>query len=460
MRKMRGILLAAASVLLVGLAACADDSGGEYEYDADSAADCAPGEEYDDEFGVCYGYDEAAGDQYVPEQDNGDQYASEEDTGDQYVGEEDAGGEYEYEADSAADCAPGEEYDDAYGVCWGYEDAAAADEGNADGYVDADYPDEGYYETAEDCYDDEVYDPVDQLCYLADDADADYGSLFDDVFGAFSGDGETYQDLDEFGDNAIITYDVRGNEIVNPQKMSVSSDLEVYQNDADTHRSIWTYFANLVPQDQRTFVSKYSIFTDGQDNVMAAVAQDESDPEKWVLAVDIVDAANQQELTYSLIHEFGHLLTLNNEQVNINEDLFYQQDNEDLYNDAAASCPAYFVAEGCTRSSSYINSFYERFWTEFAEELSERESIQDEGDYQDAAYAFYQRYSDQFVTEYAATNPGEDIAESWTAFILQPKPTGSSIADQKTLFFYDYPELVRLRGQITSRAFSRLRVRP
>lgn len=64
------------------------------------------------------------------------------------------------------------------------------------------------------------------------------------------------------------------------------------------------------------------------------------------------------------------------------------------------------------------------------------------------------------MTDYAATNPGEDIAESWTAFILQPKPTGSTIADQKTLFFYDYPELVRLRGQITSRTFSRFRVRP
>jgi hypothetical protein len=57
-------------------------------------------------------------------------------------------------------------------------------------------------------------------------------------------------------------------------------------------------------------------------------------------------------------------------------------------------------------------------------------------------------YQDQFVTDYAPTSPVEDIAESWTFFVLSPKPELNSIANEKILFFYEYPELVELRTQI------------
>jgi hypothetical protein len=58
------------------------------------------------------------------------------------------------------------------------------------------------------------------------------------------------------------------------------------------------------------------------------------------------------------------------------------------------------------------------------------------------------------VTEYAASNPSEDLAESFTAFVLQEKPTKSTVgfihSDQKILFFYDFPELVEIRDFIRS----------
>jgi hypothetical protein len=47
-----------------------------------------------------------------------------------------------------------------------------------------------------------------------------------------------------------------------------------------------------------------------------------------------------------------------------------------------------------------------------------------------------------------AANPPEDIAESWTEFVLRPKPVGASIAEQKALFFYEFPELVQTRREI------------
>ena len=55
------------------------------------------------------------------------------------------------------------------------------------------------------------------------------------------------------------------------------------------------------------------------------------------------------------------------------------------------------------------------------------------------------------MTDYAVTSPEKDIAELWMFFILDPKPAGEPIAEQKILFFYDWPELARLRDVIIGR---------
>ena len=61
---------------------------------------------------------------------------------------------------------------------------------------------------------------------------------------------------------------------------------------------------------------------------------------------------------------------------------------------------------------------------------------------------FYYKYQDQFLTDYAATHPAEDIAESFSFFVFSEMPAGDTIAEQKILFFYNYPELVALRTNI------------
>jgi hypothetical protein len=331
---------------------------------------------------------------------------------------------------------------------WWYEDDYYAEE--------ADY---GYYELPEDCYEDEYYDYEDQLCYIDEEFDDDlltsFFGLVDEVLVSLEGgDFENYESL---GEEALVTYQIDGNLIVNPEEAAVSGDLLAYQEDTDAHQKIWVYYANLIPAEHRSDLTQFIIFTDGHDEVMAAVEQDYNDPEKWVLAVDIVDAGNPQELTYTLIHEFGHLLTLNASQVEPDEDIFKDPENDDLYEDAMAACPQYFPGEGCSAPTSYINLYFQRFWAEIHDEWDEINYIDDDDEYYDALDAFYYQYQDQFVTDYAATNPGEDIAESWTHFVLQPKPAGNSVSEQKVLFFYEFPELVELREKIVARTFSRLR---
>jgi hypothetical protein len=249
----------------------------------------------------------------------------------------------------------------------------------------------------------------------------------------------------------LVIYTVNGGQITDPNFETIPVDLKDEQEDLATQQQIWSYFAALIPEPNRQMVAYYSVLTDGKANLMAAVSQTKSDPTQWVLEVDITDSTDYANLTFTMVHEFGHLLTLNADQVPPNLAVFNNPDDKDIYIREVATCPNYFPGEGCSTSNSYINQFYQRFWSDIYAEWSQIDQIEDERDYYEKMIQFYAQYEDRFVSEYATTNPGEDIAESWAYFVLAPKPSGTTIADQKVLFFYEHPELVELRAQILSR---------
>jgi hypothetical protein len=128
--------------------------------------------------------------------------------------------------------------------------------------------------------------------------------------------------------------------------------------------------------------------------------------------------------------------------------IFRFPDNKTVYKQEKDACPQYFAGEGCSEPDSYMNEFFTRFWPYIYEEWEQIDLEEDE----DTRYAllrdFYEVHQDQFLSDYAATSPLEDIAESWTYFVLSPKPELTSIANEKILFFYEYPELIDLRTQI------------
>jgi hypothetical protein len=251
-------------------------------------------------------------------------------------------------------------------------------------------------------------------------------------------------------ESRLVTYTVQGNELTQPLYEAVPADLQDEQADSATQYAIWSYFSTMIPEQNREFLTEFSVLTDGKNNLLAAVAQSSQDPAHWRLEVDIADAHNYENLTFTLIHEFGHLLTLNERQVSPSAAVFNHPTDPDVAAQEAAMCSNFFVGEGCSRDDSYINQFYGRFWADKYDEWHKVETIGDDYHYYTRLSEFYEKYQDQFVTEYAATNPGEDIAESWTYFILTPKPQGSTIAEHKVLFFYEYPELVESRQAILS----------
>ncbi len=249
-------------------------------------------------------------------------------------------------------------------------------------------------------------------------------------------------------DIPLITYTVNGDQLIDPSLEAVPSNLKKYQSDVSSQQKAWKLFTTLVPADQRQIVAEYQVITDGTDNLLGIVEQTPNDPNKWILEIDIADVLDTKNLVFTLLHELGHLVTLNSTQVPPDLQVFDHPDNERIYEREAAACRYFFSGEGCSLPDSYLNTFFDKFWGGLYAEWHQIDNIQNDNKRQDKLDAFYKKYKDQFVDDYAVTDPNEDIAETWAFFLLSPRPPGNSIAEQKILFFYQYPELAQLRGRI------------
>jgi hypothetical protein len=256
----------------------------------------------------------------------------------------------------------------------------------------------------------------------------------------------------------LVTYVVQDDTLMQPKYEPVPEDLTGAQRDFARQHEAWHVFANLIPLENRQMVAQYNVFTDGFDNTLAAVDQISDDPTHWVLEIDIADLADKNLLTFTLIHEYAHILTLNATQMEPDQELVNDPYNPDLQIKKSAACPNYFTGMGCSHADAYINIFYKRFWTDINDEWEKTDALQydteDYTPYYKSLHQFYTAHQDQFVDDYAVTHPAEDIAESFTYFVFAPKPTGNSIKEQKIAFFYEYPELVRLRENILNRVCS------
>lgn len=226
--------------------------------------------------------------------------------------------------------------------------------------------------------------------------------------------------------------------------VSLSSDSlrgadEISKYDMDLYSKLWVDSKMLIPNDYLDNISKFEINTDGFENTMAHVTPENEDASKWRLAIDIRDAVDADknytdEFNNTVLHEFAHIMTLGKDQM-------MPERNE--------YSPNYTLEEGTLNKDSYLNQFYNKFWLDIIDEHSEIENMDiTEDEMYEKNIEFYEKYKDRFVSDYAATNPAEDIAETYRCFIMQPKPDGNSISENKILFMYQFKELVQHRNDI------------
>ncbi|MEO1290210.1 MAG: hypothetical protein AAFV93_20865 [Chloroflexota bacterium] len=229
-------------------------------------------------------------------------------------------------------------------------------------------------------------------------------------------------------------------------------ELTLISGDADElHEDLWILLIVLLPTDYvERYIVEYSVF-DSEDT-FAYVGELEED--RWEFGISVND---DPERALTIIHEFGHIVSLNNTQydtystiISDNEDPLTDDEYFDRLEEDIEACPTIAFEDGCAIAGSYIELFTEEFWTEEAVEQIVYMELDD------PAAVFFDENPDAFVTEYAATNPIEDFAESFSYFIGLDEddfPFDDAYEmDAKILWFEQFPELVDMRESIRGNA--------
>lgn len=188
------------------------------------------------------------------------------------------------------------------------------------------------------------------------------------------------------------------------------------------HAEVWERWVELVPADRRRPVTHFEAIVGVNDG---EVYPNDTSLRTWTLA--LADNDDRRVVDATILHELGHLVTISPGQLRPADGPRVE-----------ATCRTYFTGEGCALPSSVINGFVEAFWSE--RELASVGTV--------TTAERYRANRDGYVTEYAATNPSEDLAETFVDFMYYPKPLGTSLADRKVSFLWEYPVLVQLRTEI------------
>ncbi len=134
-----------------------------------------------------------------------------------------------------------------------------------------------------------------------------------------------------------------------------------------------------------------------------------------------------EETTALLVHEIGHIVSYDGvgaEGVT-----------------RASNCHSYFADFDCPPLGSYLDTFITEFWTNQMLRTLERYGTL-------TTFVTNNDQAAMFVSEYAATAPAEDFAESFATFVLEPTPTGQALKDDKVRWFYSHEELVSWRAEM------------
>ncbi len=227
----------------------------------------------------------------------------------------------------------------------------------------------------------------------------------------------------------ITLYSVQGEDISKIVDYQVSGLNLIYQQDIQEHQRLWRLIKKIIPLNYRSKIGEFLIYNGTITDTFGLSEKINNDASKWRIGIAINYADDdQQKLIFTILHEFAHILTLNNDHI----DTMVRESN----------CVNYFNNLGCSNNNSYINQFQSQFWTDiWSDYLVSKNGTQIE------MLSFYNFYSDHFFLPNSAISPEEDIADVFATFVLREEgATGNSIAEQKIEFMYTYNELVSLRN--------------
>ncbi len=195
-------------------------------------------------------------------------------------------------------------------------------------------------------------------------------------------DGPRTEDDDDWG--AVEIYDVEADGTLDPAPTGLTAD-------------VWETFERIVtPEFATATFSEFRVGDSADSDTLAYVYQDD-DPEHWVLAANLATSDDRADLVATLVHEYAHVLTLSTDETEPID----------------GTCPTVETSEGCAHDDATLWAFQQEFWADYANAPA--------SDNEDAGVAeeFYQAHEADFVSDYAATNVVEDLAESFMS--LRPR---------------------------------------
>ena len=238
---------------------------------------------------------------------------------------------------------------------------------------------------------------------------------------------------------AKVTYPDYVNYNCTPKKESTSTVFCIKSDDtymsigrdpSETEITLLKKILHDFPRRMRERVVEIRLKSEDIGEGSASVSPLDGDKIHWEMWVNTSDGVSDKEdpLEATIAHELKHYLTLNSTQ---------EGKDDSRCGDMMATLDA------CPASDTVYFDFIQEFW----KPMYDKEIWTSE----DAYNYYYENHPDDFVTPYAVTNSGEDIAETFSFFIFGKEPTDlSKIKDKKIKYFWKFPELVTLRSEIRS----------
>lgn len=224
---------------------------------------------------------------------------------------------------------------------------------------------------------------------------------------------------EDFGE--VVIYDVLEDGSLEPAPEGVTAD-------------VWDLWLRLIgPEATANSISQFRVGDSDSSDTLAYVYQ-ETNPQFFALAVNLATADDEQLLVATLVHEYAHVFSFGPAE----------------FDRKAESCETFETIEGCAVVDSYLYAFYDTFWTAYSD-APDLENVDP-----DIAWEFYLANEEDFVSDYAATNLGEDFAESFMTFVIEEDWSPDTPTGAKLEFFMQYPELVELREQMRAGAAEEL----
>jgi hypothetical protein len=222
---------------------------------------------------------------------------------------------------------------------------------------------------------------------------------------------EYVEEDEDFGD--VVVHDVLADASLDPEPDAATA-------------AVWDLWVRLVGAEVAAeSISQFRVGDSDSSDTLAYVYQGDN-PQVFTLAVNLATADDEQLMVATLVHEYAHVFSFGPGE----------------FDRKAQICDTFEVIEGCAAPDSYLWAFYEEFWAGYAEH-PDLDNVDP-----DIGYDFYLAHEEDFVSDYAATNIGEDFAESFMTFVLEDEWSTDTVTGAKLEFFTDYPELVALRERM------------